>query len=210
MGELAAHLSPTVELHKLDEDQRNWIAQFNVPGLGRPHQTHPNKEPWEIRERGIDFVNWKCKIKTPILQFDGASKGNPGPSGGGGTIQEPNQDQVTQYAIGLGIETNNRAEALALWQGMQLALKLKIQDLTVIGDSRIIIQAMVKRSNSQSIKLKSLLDKIRIISSKLNSCHFYHVLRDQNCSADQAANQGVSLEEGTLSVNGTMERVEIP
>jgi ribonuclease HI/exonuclease III len=210
MGELATHLSPTVKLHNLDEDQRNWIAQFNVPDLGRPHQTHPNKEPWEVREKGNDFVNWKCKIKTPILHFDGASKGNPGPSGGGGTIEEPNQDKITQYALGLGIDTNNRAEALALWQGMQLALKLKIQDLTVIGDSRIIIQAMVKRSNSQSVKLNSLLDKIRILSSKLNSCHFYHVLRDQNGSADQAANQGVQMEEGTLSVNGTLERVEIP
>lgn len=80
----------------------------------------------------------------------------------------------------------------------------------MIGDSRIIIQAMVKRSNSQSVKLNSLLDKIRIISSKLNSCHFYHVLRDQNSRADQAANQGVLMEEGTLSMNGTLERVEIP
>jgi hypothetical protein len=126
MGELAAHLSPTVKLQKLDEEQRIWIAQFNVPELGCPHRAHPKNEPWEIRESGSDFVNWKCKIKTPILHFDGASKGNPGPSGGGGIIQEPNQDKVMKYAIGLGIETNNRAEALALWKGLQLDLKLNI------------------------------------------------------------------------------------
>jgi hypothetical protein len=126
MGEMATHLSPIVKLHNLDEDQRNWIAQFNVPDLGCPPRTHPNKEPWEVREKGNDFVNCKCKIKTLILHFDGASKGNPGPSGGGGTIEEPNQDKIMQYALGLGIDTNNRAEALALWQGMQLALKLKI------------------------------------------------------------------------------------
>jgi ribonuclease HI/exonuclease III len=210
LGELAAHLSPTVELQKLDEEQRNWIVQFKVPELGRPHKLLPITEPWEIRGSGSDFITWKYNLKTPILQFDGASKGNPGPSGGGGTIQDPNQGTVMQYAIGLGIDTNNRAEALALWQGLKLAIKLNIQDLTVIGDSRIIIQTMVKGSNAHTIKLQSLMDKIRIITSKLNTCHFYHVLRDQNCVADQEANQGVLLEEGTLSVNGTLERVEIP
>jgi ribonuclease HI/exonuclease III len=210
MGELAAHLSPRVEIQKLDEEQRNWIAQFNIPDLERPYKTHSNTEPWEIRGSGSDFVTWKCKLKTHILQFDGASKGNPGPSGGGGIIQDPNQGTVMKYAIGLGIDTNNRAEALALWQGLKLAIKHNIQDLIVIGDSRIIIQAMVKKSNPHSIKLQSLLDKIRIITSKLNSCQFYHVLRDQNCSADQEANQGVQLKEGTLSVNGTLDQVEIP
>jgi len=210
MGELAEHLSPKVKIQQLDEEQRNWIAQFNVPDLERPNQTHSNTEPWEIRGSGSEFVTWKCKLKTHTLQFDGASKGNPGPSGGGGIIQDPNQGTVMKYAIGLGIDTNNRAEALALWQGLKLAIQHNIQDLIVIGDSRIIIQAMVKKSHSHSIKLQSLLDKIRIITSKLKSCQFFHVLRDQNCNADQEANQGVHLNAGTLSVNGILNQVEIP
>lgn len=210
LGELVAHLSSTVKLHQLDEDQRSWTTQFNIPGLESHHQSHPIQESWQIRASGKEFANWKNNIKTPILQFDGASKGNPGMAGGRGTIEEPKQDKVTHYALGLGIESNNRAEALALWQGLQLAVKLRISDLTVIGDSRIIIQAMVKRSKTQSIKLNNLLDKIWLILRNLNSCHFYHVLRDQNRSADKEANQGVLLEARALSVNGIREWVEIP
>jgi ribonuclease HI/exonuclease III len=210
MGELADHLSAKVKTQQLDEEQRNWIGQFNVPNLERPTQTHYITEPWEIRGNGGDFGKWKCNLKTHTLQFDGASKGNPGPSGGGGIIQDPNQGTVIKYAIGLGIDTNNWAEAMALWQGLKLALLYNIQDIIVIGYSRIIIQAMVKKTHSQSTKFQNLLDKIRLITSKLHSCHFFHVLRDQNCIADRAANQGVHLKAGTLSVNDISSQVEIP
>jgi hypothetical protein len=69
---------------------------------------------------------------------------------------------------------------------------------------------MIKRSTTQSIKLNNLLDKIRLLLRNLNSYQFYHVLRDLNRSADKEANQGVLLEAGVLSVNGIMEKVEIP
>ena len=108
-------------------------------------------ESWEIRENETEFAKWKSKIKTLILYFNGASKGNPGQDGGGGIIEDPRKDKATHYAIGLGIESNNRAEALALWQGLKLAINLRIQDLAIIGDYRIIIQAIIKRSTTQSI-----------------------------------------------------------
>ena len=49
------------------------------------------------------------------MSFDGASKGNPGLAGGGGIIENPTEAIAINYALGLGIETNNRAEALTLW-----------------------------------------------------------------------------------------------
>jgi ribonuclease HI len=210
IGELAGHLSPKVETQKLDEEQRNWIAQFNIPNLDRPHKTIHKTESWEIRGNESEFETWKRTLKTHTLQFDGASKGNPGPSGGGGIIQDPNQDTVLKYAIGLGKDTNNRAEALALWQGLSLAINQNIHDITVIGDSRLIINALVKKISTNSTHLQTLLDKIRLITSKLHTCQFYHVLRDHNSIADQEANQGVKLKAGTLSINGTMIQVEIP
>jgi hypothetical protein len=118
LGESAAHLCSTVKLHKLDEEQGRWVAQFNIPGLESKQGSHPIQESWEIRKSGNEFAIWKSNIKTPILFSDGASKGNLGQAGGGGIIEDLKEDTVTQYAIGLGIESNNRAEALALWQGL--------------------------------------------------------------------------------------------
>jgi ribonuclease HI len=69
---------------------------------------------------------WKSSLNTSILSFDGASKDNPGKAGGGGVIRDPTGNIVIRYAWGLGIEPNNKAEALALWQGLTQALSLEI------------------------------------------------------------------------------------
>ena len=68
--------------------------------------------------------------------------------GGGGIIINPNGIQEQVYSCGLDVETNNVAEALALWKGLLQARNQGILDLTVIGDSRLIIQALVTSSLS--------------------------------------------------------------
>ena len=54
------------------------------------------------------------------------------------------------FAWGLGYDSNNRAEALALWQGLKLAHNMKITSLSVFADSQILIRAAnSKRSIAQ-------------------------------------------------------------
>jgi hypothetical protein len=77
--------------------------------------TTTTQEIWEIRARKNEFDKWKKERSDCILSFDGASKGNPGRAGGGGLIIKPNAEVMVRYAIGLGIATNNHAEAMALW-----------------------------------------------------------------------------------------------
>jgi hypothetical protein len=93
---------------------------------------------------------------------------------------------------------------------LKLAINLRIQDLAIIGDSRIIIQAIIKQSTTQSIQLNNLLDKIHLLLRNLNIYHCYHVLRDLNRNVDKEANKGVLLDAGDLSVNGIIENVKIP
>jgi len=61
-----------------------------------------------------DFEEWKRQRRKHILFFDGASKGNPGVAGGGGVLVNLNGQLELSYAWGLGVETNNIAEALML------------------------------------------------------------------------------------------------
>ena len=61
-----------------------------------------------------EFKEWKIKENKYILFFDGASKGNPRVAGGGGIPVGPNELPKIRFAWGLGIESNNIAEALAL------------------------------------------------------------------------------------------------
>ena len=102
---------------------------------------------------------------------------------------------------GLGIDTNNMAEALALWQGLTIAVELGISELIVIGDSRVIIHALAKNVLPTHMALRHLIRKIVAQASLFKKLDFYHVLRENNSHADLEANKGVSLSPGELILN---------
>ena len=79
-----------------------------------------NPLPWEIRLSSKDFSNWLRDKNSYALLFDGASKGNPGVAGAGGILLDPGGQIEQTFAWGLGTQTNNEAEWLALLQGLQL------------------------------------------------------------------------------------------
>jgi hypothetical protein len=126
LGESSPHLCSTLKIHKLDEEKERWIDQFKIQGLGARKESDPIQENWEIMKSEKEFASWKRKIKTHILFFDGALKGDPGQAGGGGIIENLTESTAMRFAIGLGIESNNRAEVVALWQGLHQAIKLRI------------------------------------------------------------------------------------
>ena len=74
--------------------------------------------------------------------MDGASKGNPRPEGSAGVLLDYSGKIVLNFSWGLGQNTNNIAEILAIWKGLVQARRLSIKKLAIIGDSRIIIQAL--------------------------------------------------------------------
>jgi ribonuclease HI len=73
---------------------------------------------------------------------DGASKWNLGLAGSGGVLLDISGKIVLKFFWGLGLNTNNTAEILAIWQGLAQTRRLSITNLVVIGDSRIFIHAL--------------------------------------------------------------------
>ena len=61
-----------------------------------------------------EFREWKSQRSKHLLFFDGASKGNPRIIGRGGVLLDPNGKLELSYAWGLGVDTNNPEESLAL------------------------------------------------------------------------------------------------
>ena len=93
------------------------------------------------------------------LNFDGASRGNPGPSGFGACIRNLDGNVVAITISPLPINTNNMAEAQALLAGLTLAKQGNFQLLHIEGDSSVIINACIHR-NIFSWKLKYILIQI--------------------------------------------------
>ncbi len=75
------------------------------------------------------------------LFTDGAAKGNPGPGGYGAILRHENHEK--ELSGGYYHTTNNRMELLAVIAGLE-ALKLKGCDVTVVSDSKYVVDAFQK------------------------------------------------------------------
>lgn len=82
-----------------------------------------------------------------------------------------------RFAWGLGHESNNRVEALALWQGLNLVIKSNFLSISVFGDFRLIIPTMNSQKNPSQVQLASTLKKIKLVLPKFHKISFFHILR---------------------------------
>ena len=72
-------------------------------------------------------MKWIRSLNLWTLQFDGASKGNPRVTIGGGILINPEGIIEDKYAWGLGKKTNNQAEAYGLFFCLTLAQKRALE-----------------------------------------------------------------------------------
>src|SRR3954453_4014988 len=80
--------------------------------------------------------------ETPTLQFDGGSRGNPGPAGIGVVIRAADGTPLVTLGRYIGRATNNVAEYQALIIALQQARKLGAKKILIRGDSELIIKQM--------------------------------------------------------------------
>eukprot|EP00253_Pinus_taeda_P022049 PITA_22049 len=133
------------------------------------------------------------------LNFDGAAKGNPGPTGFGGVFRNEVGATIHIYFGTMGKDTNNAAELEGLWKGICIADKKNFFPLEVEGDSLILINAAIRiQAGTSAAKIASswrLLSRLELLEERLRNPHsitFKHVKRTANKVADRLANQGVN------------------
>ena len=80
------------------------------------------------------------------INFDGASKGNPGKVGCGIVIRNSNRDNMGSLAIPIGNQTNHVVEASATLHGLIFAKKLNMNNIWLQRDSLNIINFLNKKT----------------------------------------------------------------
>ena len=78
------------------------------------------------------------------LNYDGASKGNPGQASSGGIFCNSQGAVCRFYAFDLGHATNNEAELMAVKQGLLIAIRENYQRIIVEGDSAMVTGVIQK------------------------------------------------------------------
>jgi ribonuclease H / adenosylcobalamin/alpha-ribazole phosphatase len=123
------------------------------------------------------------------MYCDGASKGNPGPSGGGAVIKSPLGVVLVELSEPFGETTNNVAEYLALEMGLKKCKELNIKNLEVFMDSKLVVEQL---SGRWKVKNKSLLNiHTRIKEITFEKITFNWIPRSENVHADQLANKSL-------------------
>ena len=120
-------------------------------------------------------------------------------------------NEVSIYSTwGLGIDSNNAAEFCSLWQGLKIVRDKGIGKISVFGDSRILINALITKKIPAHIKLHHIFQKILHLSKYFQNIRYFHVLRVLNMQADKEANSGAALDQSILCIDGVYQRCDIP
>jgi ribonuclease HI len=129
--------------------------------------------------------------KAFILQFDGGSRGNPGPAGIGVTLTDEKQSPVYELAEFLGTCTNNVAEYTALLRGLAAAHALGATKLAVRSDSELLVRQINGIYKVKSPDLKPLYQQAVALIAKIGEVKVAHVYREGNTRADELANMAM-------------------
>jgi len=135
------------------------------------------------------------------LNFDGGSRGNPGPAGIGIVVSAADGTPVVTIGRFLGIATNNAAEYQALIAVMEEALKLGVKKVRIVGDSELVIKQMRGEYRVKNVALKPLYEKAKSLFARFEQAKFEHNFREKNELADKLAN---------LAMNKKGEITDIP
>ena len=117
LGELVASNSKITNEVTPCKDEFSWFHDLDSSLLARTKNTSKHYSPWEIRLEEQEFIKWRSSLEEHILHVDGASKGNPRPAGSGGVLLDYSGKIVLNFSWGLGWNTNNIAEILAIGKG---------------------------------------------------------------------------------------------
>lgn len=130
-------------------------------------------------------------LPRAIMYFDGASRGNPGPSGAGAVILEPGGKVVEEVGRFLGVQTNNVAEYQSAILGFETALRLGIRELDVRADSLLVVQQLKGLWKIKHPGLIPLWEKARALLTRFDRVDLRHVPRELNTLADEMSNRAI-------------------
>ncbi|XP_059071038.1 uncharacterized protein LOC131862573 [Cryptomeria japonica] len=125
------------------------------------------------------------------LQFDGASKGNPGKSRIGVIIFDHSSKIVMAAGKYIVHGTNNMVEFQALSFGLDLAHCLNIKDIVIEGDLMLVCQAVATKK-CISWHMQYLLEHILLQLNGFSTFSISHCFREINVFADFLANKVIS------------------
>ncbi len=133
-------------------------------------------------------------MKQLYLYTDGGARGNPGPAGAGISLRAQDGDVVWEGGIFLGERTNNQAEYIALYKGVEKAAAMDAKKLHCYLDSELIVKQLNGEYKIKDATLKEIAEGVRKVGKHIDMT-FEHIPRLANKVADSLAN--LAMDKGS-------------
>ena len=130
-------------------------------------------------------------MTAAVLHVDGASFGNPGPSGIGYVLLSDGKT-VEEVSLDVGWGTNNQAEYKALEAGLRAAKAHGVREALVRSDSQLLVRQMKGEYKVKDPRLRLLKNEIDHLVSSFDRVDFEYVPREYNARADDLAKAGAT------------------
>lgn len=129
--------------------------------------------------------------KSIEIFVDGASRGNPGPSGIGIVFYDKEKNIVKKLFKFIGNATNNVAEYTALIYGIQEALIDRYSEMTIKSDSELMTRQLRGEYRVKNENLKPYYDQFLHLSRGFEKIKVVSIGRKDNSVADKLANKAI-------------------
>jgi len=129
-------------------------------------------------------------MKEVEFYIDGASKGNPGPSGIGVVVCR-NGETVKNISSFIGNATNNVAEYTALIYALEEALVLKAESVKVNTDSQLLYRQLKRIYKVKNENIAHLFIRVQGLINSFKHFCIINIPRERNSGADKLATKAV-------------------
>jgi len=129
--------------------------------------------------------------KSINIFIDGASRGNPGPSGIGVVFYDEQNNIIKKLFKFIGNATNNVAEYSALVYAMQEALIDRYDEVRIKSDSELLTKQLTGEYKVKNDNLRPYYDLFQHISKGFNKIEIISIGRECNSAADKLANKAI-------------------
>ncbi len=124
--------------------------------------------------------------------IDAASKGNPGPSGGGIVIK--GNGYFEEFSFPLGEMGNHEAEFFVFVKALEICLEKGFRSAYFRTDSKIVADS-VEKQYVKNAEFKRYLEKASELIEEFDLFFIKWVPSSENKTADELARQGIRLNK---------------